>query len=127
LFPVCRGGPTPDNRETLSDPAAILAARLAELWQTSRPIILERTAVLREAHAALTADAGDAGARSRAREAAHKLAGVLGVFGLPQGTEAASRLEGLLKSKEPLTRADLVLLADETSALERMIAAKGEG
>lgn len=109
------------------DPAAIIAARLAQLWRTSRPTILERLAVLKSAQAALVANLADAAARSDAREAAHKLSGVLGVFGLPQGSELAHNLEERLKSPDPLTANDLIAMAGEIESLEALIAARGEG
>lgn len=111
----------------MNDPASVLANRLAELWRTSRPIILERIVVLRAAHHALTLHPDDVDARARAREAAHKLSGVLGVFALPTGSEIAARLEELLKSPQPLNHADLIFIADQTSALDNLIAAKGNG
>lgn len=112
---------------TASDPAAIIAARLVQLWRTSRPTILERLDVLKSAQAALVANAEDAAARSDAREAAHKLSGVLGVFGLPQGSELAHNLEERLKTSEPLTATDLIAMAGEIESLDAMIAEKGEG
>jgi HPt (histidine-containing phosphotransfer) domain-containing protein len=111
----------------MSDPGAIIAARLAQLWRSSRPVILERLAVLKSSHAALVTNAGDGTARGEAREAAHKLSGVLGVFGLPQGSELAHNLEERLKSTNPLAAADLIAMAGEIESLEAAIAAKGEG
>jgi HPt (histidine-containing phosphotransfer) domain-containing protein len=111
----------------VNDPQAAITARLAQLWRTSRPTILERVAVLKSTHAALVANAGDVAARSEAREAAHKLSGVLGIFGLPQGSELAHNLEVRLKSADPLSAADLIANAGEIEALEALIAAKGEG
>jgi HPt (histidine-containing phosphotransfer) domain-containing protein len=109
------------------DPGAAIAARLAQLWRTSRPTIFERLAVLKTAHAALVANAGDAAQRGEAREAAHKLSGVLGIFGLPQGSELAHHLEERLKSADALTASDLIAMAGEIESLEALIAAKGEG
>ncbi len=108
----------------MSDVAALIAAKLTELWRTSRPAILERVAVLRAAHTALTANPRDTAARRAAREAAHKLSGVLGTFGLPQGSEIAAALEHLLQSGSPLTPADLAFLAGQTSALDAVIASR---
>jgi len=110
----------------MSDPAALIAAKLAELWRASRPIMQERVEVLRAAHRALVANPQDAAARRRAREAAHKLSGVLGTFGLPQGSEIAAALEHRLQSGQPLTPADLAALATQAAALEALIAAKGD-
>jgi HPt (histidine-containing phosphotransfer) domain-containing protein len=109
-----------------NDPGAAIAARLAQLWRTSRPVILERLTVLKTAHAALVASAADAVARSEAREAAHKLSGVLGIFGLPQGSELAHNLEERLKSTDPLSATDLIAMAGEIESLDALIAAKGE-
>lgn len=104
--------------------AAAIAARLAELWRKSRPIILERMTVLRTSHAVLTANPADAEARTRAREAAHKLSGVLGTFGIPQGSEAAHLIEAGLTSANPLTEADLAEIARQIDALDKAIASK---
>lgn len=104
--------------------AAAVAARLAQLWIKSRPVILERMDVLRASHAALTAHSGDADARTRGREAAHKLSGVLGTFGLPQGSEAAHLIEVCLLSSNPLTEADLAEVARQIDELDAAIASK---
>jgi HPt (histidine-containing phosphotransfer) domain-containing protein len=109
-----------------SDPQAAIAARLAQLWRSSRPIILERLAVLKTAHAALATNADDDAARSEAREAAHKLSGVLGIFGLPQGSELAHNLEERLKSADPLSATDLIAMAGEIEALDALVIAKGD-
>lgn len=115
----------------MSDPAsssaavaAAVAARLAQLWEKSRPVILERMDVLRASHAALTAARGDAEARGRGREAAHKLSGVLGTFGLPQGSEAAHLIEVCLMSRDPLTEAALAEVARHIDELDTAIASK---
>lgn len=101
-----------------------IAARLAELWQTSRPTILERMSALQAAGQALEAHPLDQEARERGREAAHKLSGVLGIFGLPQGSELASALEETLKSPEPLNPSDLATLKARIAELDAVIAAK---
>lgn len=101
-----------------------IAARLAELWQTSRPTILERLSVLQAAEEALAANPLDHEARERGREAAHKLSGVLGLFGLPQGSELAAALEDTLKSPEPLLPSDLASLRARIAELDAVIASK---
>jgi len=101
-----------------------IASRLAELWQTSRPTILERMLALHTAEEALAANPLDQEARDRGREAAHKLSGVLGIFGLPQGSELASALEETLKSPEPLLPSDLATLKTRIAELDAVIAAK---
>jgi HPt (histidine-containing phosphotransfer) domain-containing protein len=115
----------------MSDPAspspavaAAVAARLAQLWAKSRPVILERIEVLRTSHAALIANPDDVDARTRGREAAHKLSGVLGTFGLPGGSEAAHRIEACLASANPLTEADRAEIARHIDALDTAVASK---
>lgn len=104
--------------------AAKIAARLTELWQTSRPTILERTSLLHSACDQLNTNPADSQARTDGREAAHKLSGVLGVFGLPQGSEIASAIEFLLKSDQPLTAQDLSTLRKQIADLDAVIASR---
>lgn len=111
----------------MADPAATLATKLAALWRASRPIILERIDVLRITHQILAANPDDTDARIRAREAAHKLSGVLGTFGLPEGSERAAALEHLLQSDQPLAPADIATIAEQIHVLEAIIASKGDG
>lgn len=108
----------------MNDPAAIIAARLAELWRKSLPTTLERAAALRAACEALGRNPADAEARSAGREAAHKLSGSLGVFGLPRGTELAAAMEEVLKSAEPLTLQGVATLAEQARELDAVIASK---
>jgi HPt (histidine-containing phosphotransfer) domain-containing protein len=108
----------------MRDAAAQVAARLAEIWRKSRPVVMERLEVLRTAHQRLSEDTQDAAARELGREAAHRLAGILGVFGLAQGGEIASEMEGLLKSPDPLTTNELTQLGTQLAALEAEVASK---
>ena len=80
----------------MTDPAVAIAARLAELWRTTRPTIISRLNLLHSALDALTHNPADNEARSQGRDAAHKLSGILGVFGLPEGSRIASEIEGIL-------------------------------
>lgn len=108
----------------MSDPAAALATKLNELWTISRPAILERMTTLRAAHASLSVNLADSEARRQGREVAHKLAGVLGTFGLPQGSLIASSIESQLMSDTPLTPADLSALDAHIAELDAVIASK---
>lgn len=108
----------------MSDPAAALASKLSDLWKLSRPVILERMAALRAAHAALSANPADAQARREGREVAHKLAGVLGTFGLPHGSVIASSMEEVLMADTPLTSADVSALGAQIAELDAVIASK---
>ena len=106
------------------DAAAKIAARLSELWRTSRPTVLERLTVLHSACESLIRDPANREARTAGREAAHKLSGVLGIFGLPQGSEIAASIEQLLKSELLLTPQDLSALRDSIAHLDAVVASK---
>lgn len=108
----------------MSDPAATVAARLADLWRKSLPTTLERVSALRAACEALNRNPADAEARSAGREAAHKLSGSLGIFGLPRGTELAAAMEDVLKSAEPLTAEIVAELNEQAEELSAVIASK---
>ena len=72
---------------------------LATVWQRNLPLVRQRMQTLHEAANALQAGPLEAGARTEAAEIAHKLAGSLGMFGYPRGTEIARDLELLLDSE----------------------------
>ncbi len=71
---------------------------LATLWARSRQTISDRLDVLRATHRALRTNPADRNARRAGADAAHKLAGILGTFGLPDGTNLARRVELMLES-----------------------------
>lgn len=63
------------------------------LWERKRPLMLQRLTVLDQAaEAAANGDLGSSLCQQALNEA-HKLAGSLGVFGFPRGTEIARELE----------------------------------
>jgi HPt (histidine-containing phosphotransfer) domain-containing protein len=68
---------------------------LDKLWKQFLPQIEERVAVLESAGAALSAGRLSQDQREAAHTAAHKLAGVLGTFGLTKGTILAQEAEVL--------------------------------
>ena len=70
-----------------------LSQAIDRLWVRFLPEIKERIAVLQAAAEALAAGALTASRREAAYAAAHKLAGVLGTFGLTRGTVLARELE----------------------------------
>lgn len=113
--------PTSSNQAGKSEK---LEAMLRGMWKSSHATILERIETLRVAQAALAAGSLDDAARKNAESAAHKLAGILGTFGLPQGTQLASQIEALLASPSPLSvdqTRDFALWLDQ---LESVIASK---
>jgi HPt (histidine-containing phosphotransfer) domain-containing protein len=74
------------------DPSS-LAEVLDQMWATYLPQMQERVATLTSAAQALAAGQFSARQQEEAQSAAHKLSGVLGTFGLPQGTTLARELE----------------------------------
>lgn len=78
---------------------ASLNEALGRLWKRFLPEIEERVAVLESAGAALAEDRLSHEQREAAHGAAHKLAGVLGTFGLTKGTVLAREAELLFSGE----------------------------
>lgn len=85
-----------------SDPGDLARQLIAALWERSVPLISERLAVLDRAAEASINDAMVPSLRHSAADTAHKLAGSLGMFGYPRGTEIARDLEQILDSDGPI-------------------------
>ncbi len=79
---------------------AAIAEKLSALWKASKPTVLERLATLETSCGTWQRSPQDAAARHSAHEAAHKLAGVLGTFGLQRGSQIASELEVIVTRPE---------------------------
>lgn len=73
-----------------------VSALLVQLWHQFLPQLEERVAVLDEAASSLSSQNLSEDLRARAQEAAHKLAGSLGTFGLAVGTDIAREAELML-------------------------------
>jgi HPt (histidine-containing phosphotransfer) domain-containing protein len=104
-------------------PEQKLQTMLSALWERSRDTVAERAAVLQEAGRLWADDRLDEATRLRAVDSAHKLAGVLGTFGLPRGTELAREAEQVFGRPVPPGKVEmeqlLVLLAELTSLIDR--------
>jgi HPt (histidine-containing phosphotransfer) domain-containing protein len=99
---------------------------LATLWSRSRETIGERLDVLRTTHRVLRANPANKNARRAGADAAHKLAGILGTFGLPDGTNLARQVEVMLESAAPVSPFDLEALQRAIDQLHLMIEAKSK-
>jgi HPt (histidine-containing phosphotransfer) domain-containing protein len=78
----------------MQEPSPSRTAKLiAELWRKNQPQILDRLAQLDSAAAAAQAGTLTEAQRDGAEGMAHKLAGSLGMFGYPAGTNIARALE----------------------------------
>jgi hypothetical protein len=100
-------------------PDQSLQAAIAALWRDSRPRALERVATLEDAVDALRADALDADTAAAATGEAHKLAGALGTFGMPEGTTQARAIERALTAGA--TAADAPALAERVAVLRAVV------
>lgn len=80
-----------------------MAAALARLWTRFLPEIESRVAILEAAAASLVAGSLTAEQRQAAHDAAHKLAGTLGTFGLPRGTDLARKTELFLEGNSEIS------------------------
>jgi HPt (histidine-containing phosphotransfer) domain-containing protein len=79
-----------------------MAEALARLWTKFLPEIDRRLVVVESAVQAMHAGALSDELREDAHQAAHKLAGTLGTFGLHRGTELARNAELVLEGDAPL-------------------------
>lgn len=90
---------------------------MTALWQQHRSTMSDRLKCLQQAEKALQADALNEALQQHASQAAHKLAGVLGMFGKEEGTAVARSLETLF-SKQNLGKD--ARLEDTTAASKRL-------
>jgi HPt (histidine-containing phosphotransfer) domain-containing protein len=108
-----------------SEPAADkIQAMLLVMWKNSRATVAERMRTLRHAQEKLAKATLEGKERKEAESAAHKLAGILGTFGLPQGTALASRIENLLATEGLIEEQHHHELAAWLDDLEAQIASK---
>jgi len=99
---------------------AAIREALDQLWVKFLPQMEERLGVLQVANRALAEGSLSLEQRSDAVSAAHKLAGVLGTFGLGAGTELAREAEVLCSrdlSAEPEARKKLDTITMQLSEL----------
>jgi len=93
-------------------PAAVQA-----VWERSKDGIARRVGTLEEAVVAMLAGGLEDDLRGRAERDAHKLAGSLGMFGFPRGSELARELEQALAAPGGPAVSDAPRLAESVLAL----------
>jgi HPt (histidine-containing phosphotransfer) domain-containing protein len=93
--------PTPDEIDNL----------LVSLWQKNLPTLRERLDLLDQTAAVSLSGILPDSSRQEALSVAHKLSGSLGMFGYPQGSEIAAKIERILKDPTPVTLSTLQILA----------------
>lgn len=80
--------------------ASQISEAMNRLWPKFLPQMEERVAALETAAAKLSSEASiSEEQQSSAAAEAHKLAGVLGTFGLKEGTDLAREAEGMLENQ----------------------------
>jgi len=97
--------------------ASEMDALLQALWTQNYGILLERLQLIRNASDQLAAGSLDCETRKDAESAAHKLAGILGTFGLPQGSAVASKIETSLAPEKPADGPQLQSWLEELEAI----------
>jgi len=102
-----------------SQPSHISDALLA-LWEQFRVTIMGRVETIEQASAAWSRGSLDAELRRKAEQEAHKLAGVLGSFGLSEGSRIAGAVEQLLQPEATLDCQDAARLSEYASELRRL-------
>jgi HPt (histidine-containing phosphotransfer) domain-containing protein len=104
--------------EPIAKPA--LNEVLGQMWAKFLPQMEERVATLESADQALAAGTLSIEQRAAANAAAHKLAGVLGTFGLTRGTILAREAE-IIYSGEPETDPEAAAQLRQISAQLRVL------
>jgi len=91
---------------------------LAALWERNLPVLRDRLDQLDAASEAAVTGSLSALMREDASSTAHKLAGSLGMFGYPRGTEFARNIELLLSVPGPV---DALTLRELTVSLRESV------
>lgn len=101
-----------------------LAAVMNRMWAQFLPQMYDRVAALEEAAAAALHGTLTAAQCGLAHSEAHKLAGILGTFGLPQGTELAREAEALCASQDALDASHATRLTEIAAELRVVLAGR---
>jgi HPt (histidine-containing phosphotransfer) domain-containing protein len=102
-------------------------AMLEVMWKNNRAIIAERVRTLRAAQQSLAEGALDRIKRKDTESAAHKLAGILGTFGLPEGSALARKIDQLMAQEGGIDQQQQHQLGEWLDDLERCIDSKDNG
>jgi DNA-binding response OmpR family regulator/HPt (histidine-containing phosphotransfer) domain-containing protein len=128
--PVFRDDAAPVSKTSVTSlsPAAGDASDLpnflTNIWNRHREQLCERVACIDRAIVALQERALTPELRKQAWHSAHNLAGALGTFGLPHGSQVAKQLELLLADTTELTPAQIPQLQQGVAVLSQAIASR---
>ncbi len=104
-----------------------LQAMIALVWKRSRHTVAERASLLRTAAGLLLEDGLDEAGRKNAVDSAHKLAGVLGTFGLARGTDLAREAEVFFGRSVRAKKAEIEHMQGMLAELAELIESGPEG
>jgi DNA-binding response OmpR family regulator len=93
-------------------------AALGEVWEKFKGQSSARVAVLEQATTALLESTLGDELRQKAQQAAHKLAGALGVFGFAEGSRLAREIEQMFKAEVTLDQRKAIHLSELLVALK---------
>jgi PAS domain S-box-containing protein len=96
-------------------------AAIAGVWEKFQGRIKQQVAVLEQAAAALESQSLEQSLRQQAIQEAHTLAGSLGTFGLPEGSDAARQIERLLKLENTLKQSQVKTLYEFVQTLRQAV------
>ncbi|HET7229577.1 MAG TPA: response regulator [Longimicrobium sp.] len=102
-------------------PRADVAAAVSQLWARARGAMLQRVEVLERAARAASDGRLNGALRQQATDEAHRLAGALGTFGLPEGSRLARAAEARFGGGVFLKPADGAELASTAARLRQAI------
>lgn len=105
----------------MSAPKSQLANGLLKIWQRHQQLVHQRAAFIADAVVLLKLNQLTPDLRQQAGEDAHKLAGNLGTFGHPTGSEHARALELKFLSEGQLDTSDVQQLVSHVEALRLAI------
>ncbi len=115
--------PAPEPLPPASSTQKQLLASVSWIWHRFQDRVLEQVAVLEQAAIAAQQSQLDDALRDEARQQAHSLAGSLGTFGVPQGSQVARHIEHLLQQDVSLSAAEVRQLQAWVTTLGQEIAA----
>lgn len=115
--------------ETLEIASQTLSSAQAEARSAAKaalkqfgPLLAERLAILDNAIAALKTDTLSTNLQQRSRQAAHKLSGALGMFGLVEGSQRSQEIETILATEsEPDAQSLLLALQPLVNRLHQIL------
>jgi DNA-binding response OmpR family regulator len=94
-------------------------AALNEVWEKLKGLSSDRVVILEQATTALLEHSLGEELRQKARAAAHKLAGALGIFGFAEGSRLAGQIEQMLQPGVNLNQKEALHLSDLVIALQQ--------